>query len=249
MGTYDIGIWLTYELANLGPGDPEAALDKFIKNAFSDAGHTADIQFHSERPDPPNENVVGSGWPTEDTMTCNGHTATITYDDLGDWWSDWHDCHGVNHSDANLLVTNYDSDYGVTWGSCSFSYAHRCVAEAHRCGDLADEPTSAEGSEPRYAQMYACVIHELGHVAINEDLTAACGSTPLDEERMGRSWYETSGGPARATPMVTWDDADGSVNECCDDLIENPYGTGTEIYWQSTYSNCTATHTESCGER
>lgn len=250
MSTFDVGVWLTSELYHNGPGDPSTALDKFITNAFDEAGHTVNLDIHAANPDPPNENIVGQGWPADDTMRCDGHIGTVTYDSLDEWWNDWHYCNAdYTHDDATLLVTNYDSDYGVTTGTCSDSRSHLCVAEAHRCGELANEPTDAEGSEKRYAQMYASVIHELGHAAINEHLSAKCGSSPLAEEQMARSWYETSSGPARCTPMVSWDNSDGSVNECCADLVENPYGTGTEIYWQPTYSTCTANHMKSCSDR
>lgn len=254
--TFDVGVWLTEQLENNGPGDPRQALDKFITSAIENTGNEVNLEIHSVNPAPPYEYLDGPGWPESYSMYCNGGFWGSYYlDSVWDYWYHYIDCKVDNpHSDINLLVTDHDSDAGATGGSCDDSDAHILIAEAHRCGKLADEPTDAEGSEPRYAQMYASVLHEIGHALIDEHQSAFCGEDPLNEEYMANSWYSSYDSPARCTPMASWegynDDGDYyDSNQCCDNLIENPYGTGTKIYWQPNYSQCVSDHVSSCNNR
>lgn len=236
--TFDIGIWLTADLRNNGVGDPETALDRFVTETFDETSHSVDLTIHSESIVPPNENCVDDGWPVYEEICGFGGQ---TYTDLLDWWTDKHGCNGYeDHTDANLLVTNYPSTYGITGPGCDIQY---CVAEASDIGLLASESFNNEGPELRYSQMYATVLHELGHAAIDENLSVSCGGSPAEEEWMGDSWSAV--GNTYTSPMVTWRDDTGTQNECCTNVEFKP----SEIYFSRSYSQCVASHMKNCANR
>lgn len=244
---FDIGIWLTSELYYNGLGDPEGALSKFVPENFTEAGHSIDLTIHTTNPDPPAESFNHPDhWPTEGAPCSNfGQTAT-TYDNLLVWWEDWHACQASEtHGDANVLVTNWDSTGGATSGDCNETGNHHCVAEAHRIGDLADEDVNNSGPETRYSQMYATVLHEIGHAVIDETGSFSCSSSP-SEERMGNSWQDINFDITYTTPMVTWENSeDGSENECCTNLVPKP----SDPHWTREYSQCVQDHLVNCANK
>lgn len=244
--TFDIGIWLTYELENYGTGDPRKALNKFVPENFTEAGHDVDLKIHSTNPNPPEESVSASDqWPANDDPCPNFPDSPTTFDNLLDWWDLWHPCNASEtHDDANVLVSNYDSTAGLTSGDCDQSGNHYCVAEGHRIGDLADETVDSSGSEMRYSQMYATVIHEIGHAVIDETGSYACGGSEIKESRMGNSW--TSNGNTYTTPMVTFDNGT-DYNECCTDLEPDP-GYWSRYYSRS-FSQCVQDHLVNCANK
>jgi hypothetical protein len=241
--TFDIGIWVTYDLSIDGLGDPESALNKFVPENFQEAGHSVNLTIHTTNPNPPAESLSAPDqWPTEDDPCAQFGQEPTTYNDLLEWWLDWHACNASEtHGDANILVTNYDSTAGVTTGDCDETGNHYCVAEAHRIGDLADEDVDNAGPDVRYSQMYATVLHEIGHAVIDETGSFSCSSDP-SEERMGNSWRNFDFDITYTTPMVTWDNSKGSKNECCTDLASEP----SDPYWTRSYSQCVQDHLVNC---
>lgn len=242
--TFDIGIWLTYELAIYGNGDPEKALKKFIPENFKEAGHSIDLTIHSTNPAPPYESYNADHWPAEDDP-CG---ISGTFNDLMDWWDVWHSCNGTTHADANVLVTDYDSTAGLTIGDCDQSQKHLCVAEASKIGDLADENVDSYGHEMRYSQMYATVLHEIGHAVLNEEGTFSCSDSSVEEERAGDSWSVNNSDKVKTTPMVTWDNKHGSKNLCCTDLAAEPSSDDNKV-WTRSYSSCVQDHLVNCANK
>lgn len=239
---FDIGVWLTDDLDSNGIGDPRQALSKFIPPNFQDAGHSVDLTIHSHSPVAPAESYSHPDhWPQTAYPCVNGSS----FDDLLDWWESEHVCNSyTTHSDVNLLVTNYDSTAGATTGDCDEYGNHYCVAEASNIGDLEDEPTYSSGSELRYSQMYATVLHEIGHAVIDETGSYSCSGSPVNEERTGDSF--TQNGNTYTTPMVTFDNGDDQ-NACCYDLEPDPG------YWSRHYSRsfsfCVENHLVNCANK
>lgn len=230
---FDIGIWLTQDLDTNGVGDPRQVLKDFIPENFSEAGHNVNLTVHSATPSPPRENVVDTGWP-QNAAPCGNW---ISFSNLMDWWEDWHTCNGQWHDDANLLVTNYDSTFGLTSGNCNHTTNHHCVAEASKIGDLEDESLGAYGKDLRYSQMYGTVLHEIGHAVIDETGSYTCGGNPANEEQMATS-YKNSQGRVITSPMVSW----GTSNECCSGLVKEP----NTAWFTRSYSQCVQDHLVNC---
>lgn len=241
--SFDIGIWLTYELETNGVGKPRKALNKFVPENFKEADHSINLTVHTSNPNPPAESVYASDqWPTDDDPCAQFNEGYTTYDNLLDWWQDWHACNASEtHGDANVLVSDYDSTAGLTGGDCDQTGNHFCVAEGHRLGDLADEDVDNAGPDTRYSQMYATVIHEIGHAVIDETGSYACSDSP-SESRMGNSWRNNEFNITYTTPMVTWDNSNGSENECCTNLASEP----SDPYWTRSYSQCVQDHLVNC---
>lgn len=243
--TFDIGIWLTYDLETNGVGNPREALKKFVPENFKEAGHSINLTVHSENPNPPYESVTHPDhWPAEDDPCPNLTGNPTTFDDLLEWWDIWHSCNGKTHDDANVLVSDWDSTGGLTVGDCDETGNHKCVAEAHRIGDLDDESVDNCGPDTRYAQMYSTVIHEIGHAVIDETGSFSCASSP-EESEMGNSWKDPDFDIKYTTPMVTWDDSEGSENECCTDVVTEP----ADPYWCRSYSQCVQDHLVNCANK
>lgn len=244
MATFDIGIWITADLASNGPGDPVTALDRFVTETFDEMGHTADLTIHDDHPNPPRESVsLPEHWPANDDPCPNLEGHPETFDNLLDWWNLWHACNGQIHDDANVLVSNFDSTAGVTTGDCDDAANHRCVAEGHDIGRLADEDIDNAGPDDRYSQMYATVLHEIGHAVIDETESVPC-SNSISEERMGDSWRNQDFNITFTTPMVTWAN-NGADNECCTDLVAEP----STPYWTRSYSTCVQNHVTNCANK
>ncbi|MFB6193606.1 MAG: hypothetical protein ABEI75_00950 [Halobaculum sp.] len=244
--TFDIGIWLTNDLDQNGDGDPRKALSRFVPENFEEAGHSVDLTIHTENPYPPAESVYAdSDWPASDDPCPNFTGHETTFDNLLDWWDLWHPCNASEtHADANVLVSNYESTAGYTGGDCDQTGNHYCVAEASNIGKLADESVDNAGSDLRYSQMYATVIHEIGHAVIDETGSYSCGGSTVEESRIGNSW--TSNGNTYTTPMVTFDNGT-DYNECCTDLVEDP-GYYSRYYSRS-YSQCAQDHLVNCANK
>jgi hypothetical protein len=177
------------------------------------------------------------------------------YDDLLHWWEDWHKCNGTQATDGNILISNYNGTYGETSGRCpSVDNVGplRCVAEGSEIGKLQNAAWDERGCDKKYSQMYATVLHEIGHCIIKEVGEYDCQGGALTEEYMGDSYYDSSRGDNYTSPMVTWpwddEDTDGK-NECCDDLTVWSEPEGENKYWECferPYSDCVAKYTNNC---
>lgn len=230
---FDIGIWLTADLENDGAGYPRTALEKFVPANFNEIGHSINLEIHDTNPNPPSDRAKDGIWPITTQSPCSKYQ-NVTYNALIDWWVEWHACKGVTHDDANILLTNFESNYGVTRGDCDEELSHRCVAEASEIGRLHDETINSSGSDLRYKQMYATVLHEIGHAVIDETKSTPC-TAETNEERLGYS-YSDALGNIFTTPMVSWANPDhGSQNECCTELQEKPENP----HFDRSYSACT----------
>jgi hypothetical protein len=236
---YSVNVWTTKSLHELGNGDPEQALDDYLTKALEETGYSASVDVKSHHPDPPNESLEADDeWPIWATNPCTGDSKE--YHDLLEWWGDYHNCKNLGTAkDANMLVSYYGSTAGVTTGGCSSSSGpFLLVAEGSEVGELINYPWDAKGDNLRFSQMYATVIHEMGHSAIDDSYADCTGTDSLDEEQMGHSYYDSSLGMNITSPMVTWTgDGNDGDNECCENLgtvdyepkgFERPYSNGVK---------------------
>jgi hypothetical protein len=243
MATYEVRFWTTEELHLYGDGDPEQAIKDFMDKTLQEIdGNGVSVKQGDKHPNPPHESLgADHHWPEDAPHPCDG--TTTTFSDLLDWWDDWHACKAnYDAKDCNMIVTNYDSTAGVFGGGCTGA-SPRAVAEGHRVGKLNSEAYSARGCEVRYSQMYATVLHELGHAISTGDCGGggiagcSCNNSEWEDELCGYSYYDTTDGNNYTTPMVTWSsDTLAGKNECCTDLTSDK-SQGDECF-EREYSDC-----------
>lgn len=241
---YEIAVWMTQKLVDNGPGDPASALESFINKTLEETGPSATVDIRSKHPNPPHESLSsGSHWPDTADSPCGG--GARTYSDLLDWFDEWHDCVATKTAkDANVLVSSFPGTGGVTGGGCT-GEPLLCIAEGSDVGRLASEPYDARGCDLRYSQMYATVLHEIGHAIIKVDGEYTCDGSQFSEEWMGYSYYDDYRGDNYTSPMVTWrwNTPDGE-NDCCKTLFTYK-DQGGECF-ERPYSDCVSNNSNPC---
>jgi hypothetical protein len=231
MATFEIGVWTSYELHNAGPGDPMYWLKEHItQNIELDTSHSVSIYEGGTHPDYPAESgSADSEWPGYYEHPCTNNL--VYYNNGGEWWTDYHACKGLYEAaDANLLVINHDSSWGVTGGACGES--KMCLAEGHRVGDWSY--IEDEGCGLKYAQMYSTVLHELGHAITPGTING------YSDEKAGNC--DNKNGANHFTPMVT-----KKIPNACDNYVD--YVSGDDDCWAREYSNCVKNHMEPVSQR
>lgn len=268
---WDVKIWSTEALYNYWYGDARNAAEQYVRRTLEETDYSiTSIQVMPEAPSPPNEDVLS--WSDEgpgDVCSTYDHSP---YDAFTNWWLDWLKCNYDSSTwaeDANILLTNYHGGDGVTAGSCPVTDENdplKCIVEADDIGYLYNKdwdvgrPYEENGyTYKQYEQMFAGVIHELGHAANKaESGTGTCygDSSTYDEEAMGNffpdqntTWYKHDGTSVNEdldilTPMVTPPWYYGDYNDCCYYL-----GSDTAHYegYRRRWSNCILDHAKPCG--
>lgn len=239
MADFDIGVWTTYELYhhwknNFGADIAgQAVWDYLEKNIESDMGYSVSVDLDGDHPNPPVENLWASDdWPDYKAHPCTGESTY--YETLHGWFIDWHECNNKTKYDINLFVTDERSTAGLTSGNTSDKFF--CSAEGSQVGALHNASWDAKGPEIKYSQMYATVLHEVGH-AITENGTDGCVSGTWNDEYIAFTYQEKLDGELYdfTSPMVTWKD----TNECCNSLMEyKGYGKA----FDREYSSCLEDH-------
>lgn len=239
MADFTIGVWTTYELYHHWKNSMgadiagQAIWDYIVKNVEDEGGYTVNVELASEHPNPPHEDITAN-WEDYYSHPCTGESTY--YNDLHEWFQDWHSCNGTKH-DIDLIATDYYSTYGLTSGNTSDGFF--CSAEASEVGALHNASWSERGPEMRYSQMYATVLHEIGH-AITEQGTDGCVSGSWNEEYSAYTYIDTQDGTTYnfTSPLVTWKD----TNECCTDMN---YNSNYDKAFDREYSDCIVNHIRS----
>lgn len=233
MTDFTIGIWVTSDLDSNEQDDTAVIVENYLeKNIESDMGYTVDCTTESNHPDPPHEDMFSDAhWPANYAHPCK--STVPTFDDCLDWLETWHTCNGESLYDINLFCTNYSSTGGLTTGDTTNGFM--CGAEASDVWRMGSETWSAKGDALKYSQMYATVLHEVGH-AITKDGTNGCITGTWEEEYTAFTSTDSGASMNYTSPMVTWQDN----NECCMPPMEynTQYGKG----YTRPYSECVDNH-------
>lgn len=236
MADFQIAVFITYDLYAAAGYTYEAQkwCKKHIEQAINGGtDYTVEVLTPSETPHAPRENIVDDGWPYDTSSACP-NLGEATYNDLLEWFDVWHICHDVaDAKDANILVTNEASTYGLTTGA--ESETKTCVAEGSETYKFSS--TESRGCGLKYSQMGATVLHEIGH-AITEPGTDPQGvDDDWDEEETGDTYQDPFDKNWYTTPMVTYK---VSRNEC-GKTIDYPYNSLPNCF-DHYYSQCVDDH-------
>lgn len=233
MAYFEIGVWTSQELHDLGAGDPNYWLKQYIKeNIKYDTGHDVDVYLGSTHPNPPfNSGADPNEFPGWYPHPCTGDD--YYYNHGGEWWVDYHTCKNLySANDANLLVIHYDSSWGVAMGGCGDS--KHCLAEGERVGDFST--IEDQGCGMKYAQMFSTVLHEIGHAITPAEING------VEDEKAGIAEYKN--GENYFSPMVTKEDPNA-----CGHANDYNSGDSYDDCWLRAYSQCMQDHLEPVSNR
>lgn len=154
MSRADIAVFITEEAYNTDP-EMDEKVKKYLSNAFQGLSYDLGLVNTTHHPDPPTEDASDST-PITDTV-CG--TDTRDYEDLLEWWYDYHRCNNLpDAADSNLLVTDSTNLAGE-----GYIGGQIAVASGHQIKNInLSDPVPAREKGSTYYAM-ATALHEIGH--------------------------------------------------------------------------------------
>ena len=223
MTMFEVAVYVTEQEYNKNGYKSQKVINDYLYDIFGSLDdHSISVQTPDQTAVAPTEAAYNHGeFPVSDYL-CS--LEEKWYDWLSSWFLDWMDCHGnYDAATANVLITNYDGDLGVTAGDCCVAEGgpHIANVDSIKRLDLSDEAGYVQN-----------VLHELGHVFI--------GDIPEDynEEYMGNA--EVKSGyygevDVYLTPMITYQDP----NDCGHNNDQPPCDdAGVSCGNKQMYSDC-----------
>ena len=237
MVDFSIGVWTTEELYDRWKGyygEDQAATriaEYLRKNIEDEMGYDIRVYSQDDHPDPPKENLAPDRWEGYYEYPCGAFD--VFYANGREWLEDWHSCTSQPQYDINLFATDSEGTYGNIAGTDDSYFM--CAAEARYIGELKGEPWDAKGSDKKYSQMYATVLHEVGHAITREPNKEGCvDDGGWNDEYIAYTEFDYDQYVHYTTPMVTWRD----TNECCASDMEFIDSYDDEKCFKRPYSSC-----------